>query len=206
MSEVSISNKALGWLGADRITNLDDPQTEAVIAKENYAEARDFVLADHDWPFAIKRFNLALSTEKPAFGYANKFLIPDEILRVISLNEHDPAYSSGQTINTSRWDVENGFIVSDDLTANVRAVARITETRLFSPGFVNCVAARMAADMALAVTSSSNREKSMEGKYQLFLRQAKRQDGRQGKSKRLVSTYLKQARWSGSSGFFGPTV
>jgi len=206
VSEVSISNKALGWLGADRITSLNDTQTEAVTAKENYAESRDYVLADTDWTFAIKRYQLALSTEKPSFGYTNAFLLPDEVLRVITYNERDANYQNTRTSVTDRWDVENGFIVSNDESANVRAIARITDTALFSPGFVLCVAARMAADMAMSLTNSTKREQAMEAKYQYYLRQAKRADGRQGKSKRLVSTYLTDARFSGSGGFFGPTV
>ncbi len=211
MSEVSIANKSLGWLGEKRILSFDDTQNQAVIIKENYADSRDFVLAAHDWPFAIKRFSLAKLVNAPTFGFANAFQLPNDVLRVITMNEESnetrgEGVEAGFTSNN--WQVEGKTIVTDEGTANIRCVARITNTDLFSFGFVQCFAARLAADIAFPLTNSTKREEAMEIKYKLKLREAKSQDGRQGKSKRLVSRWLNRARWSGGGGggFSGPTV
>lgn len=204
MSEVSICNRALGWLGANRITSLIDEQTEAVVCRESYAAARDYVLADHDWPFAIRRYKLPRLAVPPNFGFTNAFQLPEETIRVITLNERQHA----DTVTTQGidWQVEGDTVVTSEGSANVRVVARITNTDLFSPGFVQCVSARLAADIAVGLTGSQQRETSMEQKYMMKLRDAKRQDGRQGKSKRLTSSWLNKARYAGGNGASGPTV
>ena len=44
VSEVSISNQALGWLGANPITSLDENGAAAALCRNNYDHCRDGLL------------------------------------------------------------------------------------------------------------------------------------------------------------------
>ena len=83
-SEVDICNQALSWLGANQIITLADGTTESIICKAKYAPLRDDVLEKVPWTFAIVRLQLAADVSVPAFGYANKFILPKTVLSVLN--------------------------------------------------------------------------------------------------------------------------
>jgi len=190
-SDVDVCNLSLGWLGKKPILSLDDPQTEAVLCKQNYPVSRDAVLSDAEWTFSIKRFQLPQDAEVPAYGYGVKYLVPEEVIRLLNVN--DEQLEQGQT-SGGDWQLEGPYIVTNAGQANVRAITRVTDPDLFSPEFVRCVAARLASDMCMALTNSKGREETLEKKYYTYLGRAKAQDGRQGTSKRLMSNWLRRAR------------
>ena len=59
VSETSIANQALLWLGGTVITSLDEDSREAIWMKNNYPFIRDAVLEERMWTFATDR---AIST------------------------------------------------------------------------------------------------------------------------------------------------
>ena len=63
ISEVSICNQALSWLGQETITSLDDQATTAVWMNANYDLLRDSVMEARMWTFATVR---AVSTSVPS--------------------------------------------------------------------------------------------------------------------------------------------
>jgi len=112
--EVTIVNQALGFLGVDRITSLDDEVKPARLAKTVYAGLRDSCLEEGDWRFAIKKFKLPLSQVQPEFGGGNYFEIPDEVLRIIECNE-----------NRYDWDVEGNFVLIEAEEARILTVVKV---------------------------------------------------------------------------------
>ena len=46
---------------------------------------------------------------------------------------------------------------------------QVTDTALFSPGFIHALAARLAADTAMTLTESSKLEEKMEVRYEILL-------------------------------------
>jgi len=193
-SEVAIANMALGWLGANLITSLQDGSTEAKLMDANFFAIRDAVLEEVDWRFATARYSLVLSAEKPEFEYANKFLIKENVLKVITVNE-----------NKYDWQREGEYILSDEAVCNIRCIVRIVSPALFTPLFVQALAARLAADLAMPLTQNRTLQGDMYALYKVKLTEAKSSDGQQGKSRKLRMRKLLQAR-STSGNFFGPTV
>jgi len=136
-SDVSICNQALSWLGGSLITSLDDDINEAKVCKANYADIRDAVLEAHDWTFATP----------PVNGYVNAFPLPPDVLRVMDFN------------NGEDWRIEGTAIVTNEAAAKIRAVVRITDPNRFSALFVQALAARLAADLAITLTHSMKLQK-----------------------------------------------
>lgn len=199
-TEVSICNQALGWLGEGFITSLDDDSKAAELCKLNYPELRNAVLEAANWTFASKRFELPKTDPPPPYGYANRYRLPSEVLRVIEVNKidyYDP---------TRDWQKEGDSIVTNDNECRTRCIVQITDPTLFSPLFVQALAQRLAADLAVPITQSRALQGDHWQLYTAKMREAKALDGMQGKSKRARSRYLENARWSSGPAGAGPTV
>jgi len=84
---LDIANNALAFLGAKRITDIDDESEQAELVNLYYDLARDSVLEAFDWTFATIRFQPALSSTPNLYGPPNRFKIPPDIMRVLSVDE-----------------------------------------------------------------------------------------------------------------------
>jgi hypothetical protein len=199
-SEVDICNKALLSLGANQIISLDAEQTEAVLCKQLYADLRDAVLQAHDWSWAIERVNLPKAGTDPTFRYANSFPLPARVLHVMEVNKvevNDP---------TRDWQIEDDHIVTNDVSCAAKLLRQVTDTSKFSPLFVQALQARMAADMAIPLTSNGKLEEAKWTLYRAKMAEAASRDGQQGKSRRIRSRWLENARLSSGPRGLGPTV
>jgi len=183
-SEVSICNQALGWLGANLITSLDDETTEAVLCKANYSHLRDAVLEEADWTFATRRFKLVKSPNEPVYGYANKFQIPNDALRLISATNREDNRNDTDEFD---WRREENFILANDAVVYSKIVVRITDPKRFSFMFIQALAYRIAAELATPLTESRTKEEKMQQMYEHRINKAKASDGSQGKSDRIKS-------------------
>lgn len=171
-SEVDICNMALGFLGASPIVSLADSD----LCADNYPLCRDSCLEDVDWTFATTRFKLeSPDATPPAFGYANQFLLPVGILRVVEVNG-----------NAGIWVREGNKILTDDAVLEVRAIQRVTDVRQFTNSFVQMVAARLAGVIAIPTTNSDGMAKAMFAMYQSLKGSAQGSDGRQGSNQRII--------------------
>lgn len=182
-STVDICNKALGWLGSDRITSLDDPSVGAKLCKDNYAGLRDAVLEESDWSFAIKRVVLAPSAILPTFGYGNKMLLPADCLRVITCS--DSANLDDE--NDLQWETEDGHVMCDVNILYVKYVSSVTDESKFSPTFVEALASRIAADLAIPLSKSRELMSDMWALYGRKVKASSSSNGMQGKNKRIKS-------------------
>lgn len=199
-SEASICNLALGWIGGNLITSLDDETKEAQLCKANYPLLRDAVLEAADWSFAIKRFILPASATPPVTGYSHAYPLPPEVLRVILLS----ARRTQDYPAVPDWQVEGNEIVTDYDACYAKCVVQVDDPTKFSPLFVNALAARIAADLAVPVASSRQLQSDMWELYTTKKSEANTQNSKQGTAQHVRSNALKTARRSG--GTIGPQV
>lgn len=201
MDPLQVVNLGLQWIGKDPIASLDNPSgkvAERVAAA--YAGLRDAVLEERDWTFAIERLSLNKDAQAPAFGFTARFLLPARVLRVITAAE--PAGTPGVidafaasiygASNGLEWQKEGRYLVANTsaATLNVRAVVQVEDSALWSPGFCQALAARIAAEFAVPMTDNRSLQVDMWKLYDLKLREAGLQDGRQGRSERLRANKL----------------
>ena len=201
MSEVAICNQALSWLGESPITSLDDPTKAAALCKANYAELRDAVLEESDWTFAKKRRSLPASATAPAYGYGKAYPLPGECLHVLSVNEIRQGDPRGA------WIVEDREILTNDSSCRAIYIKRLTDTGKFSSLFKQALAARLAAELAIPLTASRSLQAQHFQLYEEKRSKAAGRDGQQGKSKRIRSRWMENARISsGPRNTAGPEV
>ena len=204
-SEIDICNLALQWLGEKRILSLEatpepeDQKTATVreLCKLNYPIARDATLEDADWTFATRYYTLAkidnpVNDPRPPL-VGNVFQLPGDVLRVIDIDD-----GSGNWSDYRQWDKLEDRIVADLETCYTANVVRIEDTRRFSSAFVMAHAARLGAEIAIAITESNAREDRMWARYARALETARANDGMQGAAERFRSNTARMARIHGN--------
>jgi hypothetical protein len=159
-SEVTICNLALGKLGAGSIISLDEESTEARVCRLHYTQTRDEVLRSHRWNFAIKSEELVQTVEVPPFGWAFQYALPTDCLRILEMNSYDLAQRPGT------WEIEGRYLVTNDTSARVRYIRRITDCNLFDSLFVEALALRVASKIAMPLNGSMGMAESLLGQYE----------------------------------------
>lgn len=209
VSTVSICNQALGWLGADTILSLTDESKEAQLCKDNFDALRDAVLEEREWTFAVRRLELAPLVAAPVYGYSRQFLLPTDVIRVLNLpwGSSDVfggllGLSGGASADRQQqypdWRVETvdaGTVVLANLERiRIRVIWRVTNEKLWSTMFVQALAARLAADLAMPLTNSRTLQKDMWNLYEMKLTKAGTMDGMQGSNEIKRSDQLINVR------------
>ena len=163
-SETAIASNALTKLGAQPITDIDDPLSQrAVLCKSYYPNVRDAVLRAYPWNCAIVRMALALSGTAPVYGYSYKFQLPvvPYCLRVLEV-EDDIEHK-----------IEGRFLLADESSVNIKFIQRVEDTGLFDALLQEAIECRLAAELAYPVTGSPTLIQAMWNLYAEKLREAR---------------------------------
>lgn len=173
-SDVSIVNRALTKLGADRILLLSDDSQQARVMNSMYADVRDAEVARYHWKFAIKRTTLPALVDAPIWGYQYAYPLPMDYLGLVQVDE---IYVRSCMKGRAPWSVESGNILTDiSAPLKLRYISRITNAGLFDPLFVETLACKLAMEGAESLTQSSSKLQAVEQQYQFALREAARRD------------------------------
>ena len=158
-------NAALASLGARSVTSLGEESKEARLCALRAEPVRDALLRAHPWNFAMRRADLPALAEE-ADG-ANRFQLPADclIVRLVEAAEPDD------------WRVEGRTLIAPvPPPAAVRYTARITDPTQWDALFAECFSAKLAAELAVAVTGSRAEEGHREQLYRAKLAEARRND------------------------------
>jgi len=182
-TEVSICANALRRLGDDPIVSLTDDTERARLCNAFYSEARDEVLRSHPWNFAITRQQLSQLSTTPLYQYSYQYALPTDphCLRVLEMEYSDYVFKIEHLAGTGR------VLLTDEGTAKIIYIARITDTAQFDPLFIDTLTAKMSVDLAYPVTGSVQLQQNMQKLFESKLREARSVDGQEGFQDDLVS-------------------
>jgi hypothetical protein len=182
-TEVSICSNALRRLGDNPITSLTDDTERARLCNSFYADARDAVLRLHPWNFAITRTSLAQLSDTPSYGFAYQYSLPTNpyCLRVIAMEYEDYIFK------VENYSTQGRVLLTDQSSAKILYVAKITDTTQFDALFVDVLTAKLALDLCYPITNSVSLQDKMQKLYQLKLSDARSIDGQEGFIDDLVS-------------------
>jgi len=144
-TEVSICSNALRRLGDSAITSLTDDTERARLCNAFYADARDAVLRLHPWNFAITRTSLAQLSDTPSYGFAYQYSLPTSpyCLRVLGMEYEDYIFK------VENYSTQGRVLLTDEGTAKILYVARITDTTQFDALFVDVLTAKISIRLML---------------------------------------------------------
>jgi hypothetical protein len=150
-SEVDICNLALSRLG-DRATiaSIEPPEgsAQAEHCARFYPIARDSLLEMFPWKFAVRRARLArLAAESWVWRFA--YAQPADVITLIAVLPPE-AMSDAET---QEFEVESGadghpVILTNQPDACLRYIARVEDTTVFSPLFMDALAWLLASYLA----------------------------------------------------------
>lgn len=195
VSEVSIANQALGFLGANPITSFSDNSTSAELMRDNYPFIRDAVLTEVAWTFATDR-TISTTADRDEWDQHYKHALPLDWMQVLRTYRN---VSSDRKLISNGWVREGNFILTKDATVYMWGIKRVTDTALFSPAFVQCLATRLAMDLCMTITENVSRHGTLMQEYGAKVREAAISDGVQGFNEVIESNSLIDVRAGGGS-------
>lgn len=149
-AQTDIVNMALDELGQKTIQSIEAPNNAVEkIAARIFPLACKSLLRSHIWNFAIKRENISRYPDAPAFGYADKYQLPNDFVRVVGIGKDDIEYYNEQ------FSLEDGFILLDNGGASplkLRYVYYNDNVVTWDSAFTELMVAKLAAKMAIPVT------------------------------------------------------
>lgn len=188
-SIVDICNLALSRIGHSFISTLSEGTKPAQLCTLFYPISRDAMLRDHTWNFAVKRSTLAVSADEPNHEWDYKFALPTDCLKVIRCDLDDlggeivPAYPYS---STDAYAIEGRYLLANSDDVSIEYVAQITDPTQFDSLFVDCLAQRLAAELAMPLADNASLAKSMWDIYTLKIREARSTDAQEGTPREVV--------------------
>lgn len=195
-SEIAVCNIALVWLGCNQISSFPPAQTipEAVNCEAVYDEAKHATLEDRDWTFAAKRDTLVPLAMAPDFGYAYKFQIPADCLRLRFVSQQPFRTQPKDNLD---WQKEGDEIFADVSKVYIKYTKIVTDPTDYSPGFTQALAAKIAMQLAIPLTGSKDLEDRMTALYEKLIDTGGTVDNLQGKQPEVRASKLVNARMAG---------
>lgn len=147
MSKVSIANRALAFLGENKITSLTDETQAARSINNMYQDSLKSILSECCWNFARKRAMLNMTTEKPAWGGGNYFQLPSDVIRIFQ--------------TTADFEIEGDKLLSNASSVGILYTYLNEDDSRYSPHFVDAFACRLAHDISFDLTNQSSKQENL---------------------------------------------
>ena len=91
--------------------------------------------------------------------------------------------------------IEGRKLLTDDGTAKIKYVARITDPQQYDAGLIEVLAARLAYEISYAITGSTTMKQLTASDYERKLKDATFQDATEGAPERIEANDFIQARF-----------
>lgn len=199
-STVDIANYALNIIGASNISDFGENSKAARLVNQRYEGVRDAVFRSHPWNCLIQRSELAQETDAPTFGYAYQYSLPTDpfCLRVLEFSNGSLSYpQDNMTSNTGGpvFVIEGRKLLTDEGTARIKYIGRVTDPQQYDALLTEALAARLASEIAYALTGSTSVSQLADALYRDKLREARFVDGTEGAPQKLEASDFIEARF-----------
>lgn len=184
-SAVFICNKGLQFVGGSPIVSLEEKTHGAVLCNQLYAEVCDELLGAHPWSFATRYVRLPKLLEAPPFDFAHAYQLPADCIGVRQLQDSKPFEV-----------VEGRVLYTDSNPAKAIITVRVTDPALYPALFVEVLARKIAAELAVPLMNSTKLEQTMYNKFLRSFDRAAAVDGAEGVQQVDESDGWLQARTS----------
>jgi hypothetical protein len=198
LSEVELCNMALDLLKVPPITNIRDPKTQdESICSRWYDTTRRQVLRAHPWNFAKARGTLSRNATAPAFGYADKYALPNDFIRLRFIGDDI------DTLQSVDYQIEEGFILMDNGGAsslNIGYIKDQTNVVKYDELFKSYLAQQMAYNMAYAFSGKETLRQGIKKMLDDTRMEARAINGQDNPPRRITRSKFMGARRIYSSG------
>ena len=178
-SEIELINRALVKIGSNPIQGLEENSAESTVVKDVYSGVRDAMLSAYPWSFCKRKTALIMIVEKTIEG-KNMFILPNDMLRLLS-------------VNTDDYEVSSGTIVSRSENIIINYLYRPVEMD-FPAYFDIVLVSKLASEICLPLTDSTSRTEFLISIAEKEFRSARLIDTGQDITGHIVMNALTQVR------------
>jgi hypothetical protein len=195
-TQVGVINIALSKIGDYYITAITDSSKQAIYANIHWENARDTVLEEYPWNFAIKRSGTTLNSYA-TWGYDHKYTLPSDCLRVLEAvagttpTTTTIAGSSAANLdytNTIDYRIEGGsgsstyLVTSEDAPIYIKYISKVTDVAAWPPTFAEAVACKLAHLLCESLSASPTSHRGLlNDEYETAINRAKGIDFDEGR-------------------------
>jgi len=198
LSEVEICNMALDLLKVPPITNIRDPKTQSEsVCSRWYDTTRRHVLRAHPWNFAKARTTLSRNATAPEFGYADKYALPNDFIRLRFIGD------DVDSLLAEDYQIEQGFIYLDNSGASTLNIGYIKDQLVvakFDELFKNYLAQQLAYNMAYAFSGKETLRQGVKTMLDETRMEARAVNGQDNPPRRITRSRFMGARRMYTSG------
>jgi len=150
-SKTAIVNLALSRVGEPAIESIDDTGSEvARKVRTVYEHCVKTLSRMTQWQCLKKRVQLTQNATAPAFGYSYSYNLPEDFVRMISVNDID-------AWDQEDWyELEQGKLLIDQDEAKIVYVAYTEDTTKFDPLFTEALSVLLASRLATIIRQDEN--------------------------------------------------
>lgn len=178
---VDVANEALGLLGKDPITDIEDTADPvAVVCLQYYRSLLRTLLREHAWNFAKVRVQLAENATEPLSQWAHSFTLPATCYRVLQVNNSDE----------SRWEIEGRELRTDETTIIIEYIAWTDDPNIWDGSFHQAFVTLLASRLATVLNSDMRKSNDLYKLYQEQILDAKAIDGQESAREAMRCTVL----------------
>lgn len=184
-----IASLAQSHIGGRPFTNIDtDVTPNAAIIRLWFDVAREEFLRTHAWNFATKRATLSADSTAPDFGFALRYQIPADCVKIISLEDVEQEYVVEQNYLLAQPTYYNSTITSPTSanTINVKYIFDNTDYAAWPGDCINMFSMLLASYIAQDVNgpnAGGGKNAELRRNYEMLVQQAKLRDAREMRQK-----------------------
>ena len=173
-SWTQICNRALGRLGNEAITHLNEGTQTSEFCVRFLPQAIEHVLGQCNFKFARRRIRLALNAERPLFGWRYQFTYPMDLIRIIDVfggNSNMP-----EQTELIEYQIENGMILANVDMVQIIYIARPDDPNQLPQSVRNAISTHLAYLLSTPLTSNQQLIALLAAESLQTINQAKTED------------------------------
>lgn len=143
-------------MGANRIESLTENAPEARAINDVYDFSRKELLRALPWRFAVDYVELGNTGTTPILQWSQEFQLPQNVIRVISLNGSEYNY---------QFEIVGDKLLCDDSTAKIKFIKDIEDESKFDVSFGQALASLIASKTARTITGNATTQREMYQRY-----------------------------------------
>jgi len=194
-SSTEICKLSLDLLQGGSVSDITASSTSIEeVCNRWYDHSRRKLLRQHPWNFAIKRAELAASTDAPLFGATKQFPVPADFLRLLQVVDED-----GTTTGAESYFFENKSIMfrwADSDVARIIYISDEEDVTKFDDLFIDLLSVEIALSIAYLVTQNNTNVDRLANIRKTLTATAKAIDGQENPPTVRRSSINRMARMS----------
>ncbi len=198
-STIELVNRALARIGEQRLASIDDTSERAQTVRDVLTGARQAMLREHRWNFAVRRARLTPELPAPEFRWLYRMGKPNASSRGGAWLRTLGVFADESERQEAEYQDEGRHLLTDHQTLFLKYVADVTNPLDMDALFREALTFKLAAELAVSLSSSRGLAEGLAQMAEDKMRKAVAVDAVNNAADQIEPDTWELARW-GSHG------